>query len=55
MAPLLIYYFIVTLLYIERKLLPMSNLTTILPLKSKLSGKFQRFNVINVIEILKIS
>ena len=48
--------FIVTLSYIERKLLFMTNLATILPLKSKLSGKFQRFNAIDgSIEMLKNS
>ena len=47
MAPCLICYFIVKLFYIERKWLLMRNLATILPLKSKLSGKFQRFNAVN--------
>ena len=46
MAPCLICYFIVILFYIERKWLLMRNLATILPLKSKLSGKFQPFNAI---------
>ena len=35
------------LFYIGRKWLLMRNLVTILPLKSKLSGKFQHFNVID--------
>ena len=47
MAPWLICCLFVTLLYIERKWLLMRNLATVLPLKSKLSGKFQRFNVVN--------
>ena len=46
MAPCLICYFVVKLFYIERKWLLMRNLATILPLKSKLSGKFQLFNAI---------
>ena len=37
----------VTLLYIERKWLLMRDLATVLPSKSKLSGKFQRFNTVN--------
>ena len=42
--------------YIERKLLLKRNLATILPLKFKLSGKFQRFNAINgSIQMLKNS
>ena len=40
---LLSYYFI----YIERKYLLMRNLATILPLKFKLPGKFQRCNTID--------
>ena len=47
MAPCLICYFIVVLFYIERKRLFMRTLATILPLKPKLSGKFQRFNAID--------
>ena len=43
MAPCLIFYFIV-ILY---KWLFMRNLATIFPLKSTLSGKFQRFNAID--------
>ena len=47
--------FFVILLYIERKWLLMRNVALILPLKSKLSGKFQRFNAINrSIKMLKI-
>ena len=46
MASWLICCFIVILLYIERKWLPKRKLATILPLYSKLSGKFQRFNAI---------
>ena len=46
-TPWLICCLFVTLLYIERKWLLMRNLATVLPLKSKLSGKFQRFNVVN--------
>ena len=46
-APWLICCLFVTLLYIERKWLLMRNLATVLPLKSKLSGKFQRFNAVN--------
>ena len=54
MAPCLICYFIVKLFYIERKWLLMRNLATILPLKSKLCGKFQRFIAIDrSIKILK--
>ena len=47
MAPCLICYFIVKLFYIERKWLLMKNLATILPLKSKLPGKFYRFNALS--------
>ena len=47
MAPWLICCLFFTLLYIERKWLLMRNLATVLPLKSKLSGKFQRFNAVN--------
>ena len=54
MAPCLNCYFIVILFYIERKWLFMRNLARILPLKSKLSGKFQRFNAIKY-EFPKIS
>ena len=56
MASCLICYFIAMLFYIEKKLLLMRNLATILPLKFKLSEKFQRFNIINgSIEMLKNS
>ena len=56
MASCLICYFIVILFYIERTWLPMRNLAIILPLKSELSGKFQRFNAIDKsINILKNS
>ena len=44
MTPSLICYFIVILFYIERKWRRMRNLAIILPLKSELPGKFQRFN-----------
>ena len=47
MVSCLICYFIVVLFYIKRKQLFMRNLATILPLKSKLSRKFQRFNAID--------
>ena len=47
MNPCLICYFIFILFYTERKWLLMRNLPIILPLKSKLSGKFQRFNTID--------
>ena len=47
MAPSLICYFIVVFFYVERKWLLMENLSTILPLKSKLSPKFQRFNTLD--------
>ena len=49
--------FFAILFYIERKWLLMKNFVAILPLKSKLSGKFQRFNVIAIdrsIKMLKI-
>ena len=50
MAVWLICGFIVVLLYTEKKY------TTILTLKSKLSGKFQRFNAIDgSVEMLKNS
>ena len=53
MTPCLIYFF-VFLFYTERKWLLMRNLAVILLLKTKLSGKFQRFNAINrSIEMLK--
>ena len=56
MTAYLICYFIVILFYIEKRWLLMRNLATILPLKSKLSGKFQLFNAIDGrIEILKNS
>ena len=44
MTPCLICYFIVILFYIERKWLFMRNVAIIVPLKSKSSGKFQRFS-----------
>ena len=44
MAPCLICHFAVILPYFKRKLLLMKYIAIILPLKSKLSGKFQRFN-----------
>ena len=48
--------FIVIFLYIERKSFLKINLATILPLKSKSSEKFQRFNAIGgSIEMLKNS
>ena len=47
-----ICYFVVILFYIERKWLLMRNLARILPWKSKLSGKFQRFSAIDG-ELLK--
>ena len=51
----LLLFFFVILFYIERKWLLMRNVVVILPLKSKLSGKFQRFNAINNnTEMLKI-
>ena len=47
--------FFVILFYIEIKWLLMRNVASVLLLKSKLSGKFQRFNAINrCIEMLKI-
>ena len=59
MAPYLICLFLFVffdiLFYIEIKWLLMRNEAAILPLKSKLSGKFQRFNAINrCIEMLKL-
>ena len=66
MAPYLIclffFLFFVILFYIEREWLLMRNVVPILPLKSKLPGKFQRFNVIkrewllmrNVVPILPL-
>ena len=47
MVPCSIYFYIVILLYTERKWLFMGNIITILPLKSKLSGKFLLFNSID--------
>ena len=47
MAPWLMFCLFVTLLYIERKWLLMRNLATVLPLKSKLFGKSQRFSAVN--------
>ena len=56
MTAYLICYFIVILFYIEKRWLLMRNLATILPLKSKLCGKFQLFNAIDGrIEMLKNS
>ena len=54
MASCLICYFIAMLFYIEKKLLLMRNLATILPLKFKLSEKFQRFNIINGAALRKL-
>ena len=46
--------FIVMLFYNERKQLLMRDLSTVLPLKPNLPGKFQRFSAIDgSIEILK--
>ena len=45
-SDMLFKYFIV-ISFIERKLLLKRNLATILPMKSKLSRKFQPFNVID--------
>ena len=47
MAPSLICFFIVVFFSIERKWLLMRSLATILPLKSKLSRKFQRFDTLD--------
>ena len=47
MALRLICCFIVILFYIERKSLLMRNLAILLPLKSKLPGKSQRFSAID--------
>ena len=44
MDPCLVYCFIVILLYTDRKRLLKRNLTTMLPWKFKLSGKFHLFN-----------
>ena len=44
LAPSLICFFIVVFFYIETKWLLLRSLATVLPLKSKLSPKFQRFN-----------
>ena len=56
MVPCLICYLIVILFYIERMWHLVRNLATTLPLKSKLSGKFQRFNAVDgSIEMLKNS
>ena len=50
-----LFFFFVILFHIERKWLFMRNFATILPLKSKLSGRFQSFNAIDrSIEMLKI-
>ena len=49
-----VFSFFVILFYIERKCLLMRNLAIILALKSKLSGKLQRFNAVDWgIEMLK--
>ena len=45
MTPYLIWYFLAIIFYIERKWLLMRNLATILSLKSKLCGKFQRLQM----------
>ena len=45
--PMFNFFFFVILFYIEGKWLHMKHLATILPFKSKLSGKFQRFNAID--------
>ena len=55
MVPWLICCFIVIFLYTERKWPLKKNLATILPLTSKLSGKFQSLNAIDgSIEVLNI-
>ena len=47
-APMFNMLFIfVILFYIERKLLFLRNLAAILPLKSNLTGKLERFNTID--------
>ena len=43
----LICFFLSYFFYIERKWLLMRSLSTVLPLKSKLSQKFQRFNTLD--------
>ena len=48
------FFFFVILIYIEREWLLMRNVVPILPLKSKLSGKFQRFNAINFNVLMSI-
>ena len=45
-GPMFNLCFVVILFYIARKWLLMGNLATILPLKSKFSAKFQRFNAV---------
>ena len=56
MASWLICFFIVILLYTDRKWLLKRNASTMLPLKSELSGKIQRSNAIDGnIEMLKNS
>ena len=55
MALWLICCFVVILLYIERKWPFKGNLATMLPLKSKFSGKFQRFDATNESIQMKIS
>ena len=56
MVPWLICCFTIILLHTERKWHIKGNLATILPLKSKLSGKFERFNAIDgSIQMLKNS
>ena len=59
----LIWFFLVILFYIQRKWLLVRNLAAVLPLKCKLSGKFQRFNAMDrniemlnrIVEFSKIS
>ena len=55
MAPRVICCFIVILLYTGRKRLLKRNLATVLPLKFKLLGKFNRFNAIDVSKCQKNS
>ena len=56
MVPCLSYCFIVLLFNTVKKWLFMRNLVTIVPLKFKLSGKFQQFNAIDgSMKILKYS
>ena len=46
-GPIFNLLFFCHVFHIERNRLPMRNLATILRLKSKLSGKFQRFSTID--------